>query len=653
MERGIKDPINDDVIEKLETETTTSTKIVTEIGNVKDDNMTDNETKLITETTTTTTTATATATTESGKSWYTQIIGKFEKVIYERLPETLKYNQKVVDALDVLKENISKKVNDSSVHPEIEWDAEVRCSNELCDDEITFLKERKEYIKESFAKYIGVDVEEIHVDDIPVIAFAGSGGGFRAMLATTAYMRAVHDSGLYDCGVYYSGLSGSCWNLATQYSSLCATKENPIQAVFEFFKKNLTHHIANPIGVLKALSKNSSPETAVELVFGGLVQKETMDLPLRVIDVYGSLLAARLIIGTDPESQHQDFKLSQQKRFLEGGKQMMPIYTAIYHERPWKDELDKEHAEYVENYEQAWAEHSKKKDHLAWYEFTPFEIGCDEQAAWVPTWAFGRKFELGKNLTRIPEQNIGQLIGIMGAAPCAPIYIDIRQFEHFLPEGWLKEKWKQLYDGAMEDIEEQERWKFEGHHLIPTASNYNYIYHLNPPPSKLGLTNNPILELIDAGAANDLPLYPLVHPSRKVDIIIGFDSSSQIIKHEYFEQEQLLFTSRKGITKVARDVENKYCEIYDYIPTGSSDGYTTPAAHPCTFCYLPYLPNDKVDKNFVPSTAKFASFANFTYTPEQIDLMASLAKQNWLEVEEKVKGVIIDAWKKKRDARLG
>ncbi|CAG8672210.1 11820_t:CDS:2, partial [Funneliformis mosseae] len=60
-------PIND-VIEKLKTETTTSTKIVTEIGNVKDDNMTNNKTKLITETTTTTTTATATAITESDKS---------------------------------------------------------------------------------------------------------------------------------------------------------------------------------------------------------------------------------------------------------------------------------------------------------------------------------------------------------------------------------------------------------------------------------------------------------------------------------------------------------------------------------------------------------------------------------------------------------
>ena len=46
------------------------------------------------------------------------------------------------------------------------------------------MEQRKEHIKESFAKYVGTD-EEIHVDDIPVIAFAGSGGGFRAMIGTT------------------------------------------------------------------------------------------------------------------------------------------------------------------------------------------------------------------------------------------------------------------------------------------------------------------------------------------------------------------------------------------------------------------------------------------------------------------------------------
>jgi hypothetical protein len=84
-----------------------------------------------------------------------------------------------------LKSTVKDKFEDESVHPEIKEDVEIRRSKDLCKEEEDFLKERKEYIKEKFAKYVGVDVKEIDVNDIPVIAFAESGGGFRAMIANT------------------------------------------------------------------------------------------------------------------------------------------------------------------------------------------------------------------------------------------------------------------------------------------------------------------------------------------------------------------------------------------------------------------------------------------------------------------------------------
>jgi hypothetical protein len=84
-----------------------------------------------------------------------------------------------------LKSTVEDKFKDESVHPEIKEDVEIRRSKDLCKEEEDFLKERKEYIKEKFAKYVGVDVKEIDVNDIPVIGFAGSGGGFRAMIANT------------------------------------------------------------------------------------------------------------------------------------------------------------------------------------------------------------------------------------------------------------------------------------------------------------------------------------------------------------------------------------------------------------------------------------------------------------------------------------
>jgi len=48
-----------------------------------------------------------------------------------------------------------------------------RSSLDICDEE-------KEFVRDKFATYIGVDA-----NDIPTIGFGGSGGGFRAMIATT------------------------------------------------------------------------------------------------------------------------------------------------------------------------------------------------------------------------------------------------------------------------------------------------------------------------------------------------------------------------------------------------------------------------------------------------------------------------------------
>ncbi|CAG8825406.1 10744_t:CDS:2, partial [Dentiscutata erythropus] len=93
--------------------------------------------------------------------------------------------------------------------------------------------------------------------------------------------------------------------------------------------------------------------------------------------------------------------------------------------------------------------------------------------------------------------------------------------------------------------------------------------------------------------------------------------STSNLDHKIFDENQDFFCDRRGFNRITRDVTNKYCEVYDFIPT-----------------------------------AKFYAFDNFTYTTDQVDLMIKLAKANWLESEKQVKGIIIDTWKKKRYARL-
>ena len=76
-----------------------------------------------------------------------------------------------------LYDEIVNQPPDLSVHPECEWDAEVRIGEELCIAERVFLGERKRRMKTSFARLMGVPENEVDERDLPIVAIAGSGGG--------------------------------------------------------------------------------------------------------------------------------------------------------------------------------------------------------------------------------------------------------------------------------------------------------------------------------------------------------------------------------------------------------------------------------------------------------------------------------------------
>lgn len=72
---------------------------------------------------------------------------------------------------------IVDELPDALIHPEVEWDAEVRLGDDICFAERAFLGERKRHMKPYFAKLFGVSEQEIDERDLPIVAIAGSGGG--------------------------------------------------------------------------------------------------------------------------------------------------------------------------------------------------------------------------------------------------------------------------------------------------------------------------------------------------------------------------------------------------------------------------------------------------------------------------------------------
>jgi cytosolic phospholipase A2 len=233
-----------------------------------------------------------------------------------------------------LADEIWQDAHDPYLNPEIEKLAAVRVSDEICDEEKHFLVRRRKVTRTALAKYLGLPEEEIHPEDVPCIAMVGSGGGLRALVAGTGSFLATTEAGLFDCVTYTAGVSGSCWLQALYHSSLGGRR---LDKLVNHLKARIGTHIASPIVALGAL--NSAPTN--KFLLRGFVEKLKGDpsAEFGIVDVYGVLLAARLLV---PKGElginDDDLKISNQRKNLGHGENPLPIYCSVRHEIPILEE---------------------------------------------------------------------------------------------------------------------------------------------------------------------------------------------------------------------------------------------------------------------------------------------------------------------------
>lgn len=109
-----------------------------------------------------------------------------------------------------LESRLTKELDDPARFPEIANQAVVRKGLDLCPEETAYVAARRTKLRDKFALYMGLDAAQVHPDDIPTVAFGGSGGGYRAMLAFLGYSLAMKEAGMWDLLTYVAGVSGSC-----------------------------------------------------------------------------------------------------------------------------------------------------------------------------------------------------------------------------------------------------------------------------------------------------------------------------------------------------------------------------------------------------------------------------------------------------------
>ncbi|TDL24273.1 FabD/lysophospholipase-like protein [Rickenella mellea] len=439
---------------------------------------------------------------------------------------------------------------DPAVHPECQWDAEVRLGDELCISERAFLKERRRKMKKAFARQFGVPEDEIDERDLPIVALAGSGGGYRAMINTTGSLVGADASGLLDCITYTAGISGSCWALGVLYSEV-AGNSRPESAARHLAERLQTSYLD-----METLDMLITSPTNKYLI-SGLLRKATAPLgSVSLTDVYGTLVSARLFVpsdltGLDP----RNLSLHQFRRNVDNASLPMPIFTAVLHEVPVEIEKPLADAKTGE----ALSVDTERKDMFKkeakdmeaqsrwlWFEFTPFEIGCDELGAWIPAWALGRRFEGGRSIDRNPELSFTILSGIYASAFCATLnhyFVEIQPVLRQLPA--------QLYAWLAEILDENDKELATTHAVMPNELP-NFVKGLTGQlrdNSPRDITERETLGFMPSITAElNIPYYPLLR--RDVDCIIALDASADSQDLWFTRAEE--YALKRGLSKWPR-----------------------------------------------------------------------------------------------------
>lgn len=491
-------------------------------------------------------------------------------------------------------------------------------------------------------------------------------------------------AGLWDCLTYVAGVSGSCWSLAAFYSFGRAS----MQAVIDRCKKRFSPH--HPLSGDAMRIMLSAPGGANALL-GPLIQKSKSNLSIVAMDLYSVFTTGwiffedgttrhhgRFAHGYDTSHQHSWHKFSDSRRYTDDGSEPLPIMTAVRHERPWKDWHDKEHP-FKEEHAAGEDDEDSPEAWFQWFEITPYEVGCDELEAWVPTWSFGRPFEEGRSTMQLPEQSLALLLGLATSAPAGPLTSYLATISRNLPAGFLGNTVHKIASGVSKLWGKDGTEEFENHHPLHACNEHNFLYHYSKletgqarPP---GLENSPRIHLIDSGMDNNCPTYVLLNPERQADIIINMDASSDVQKDTFQERVDQI-GSRRGLRfkkrhnlKPAEDKDDPdrfnglYAQLYDGSPCERPstvvDAYGRVVKNPpapiydreCTMIYMPLLPNERAAPGYDPSTASFSGSYNLVWTEDQVEMLVRLCAANFQQGQETVKTTLREAWERKKRER--
>ncbi|OJJ42657.1 hypothetical protein ASPZODRAFT_124987 [Penicilliopsis zonata CBS 506.65] len=329
--------------------------------------------------------------------------------------------------------------------------------------------------------------------NVPVIAWANSGGGFRSAMTgvggllaldeRTAGAKEARTGGLFQMLTYIAGLSGGSWPVASPTFHDYA----PIREMVSDWHVEIDRFEAT------TYSEYAAP---VEGYFESIYEKWEAGFNISVTDFLGRGFAYEYIPGVN-RTWSSIPELPGFKSFA--GPMPILSTSSINSSSPVEDGV------YVASWD------------APWYEWNPFEFGSWEKG-FIPTRYVGTV----PNENNTAEQcvaNLDQTSFVMGTAASAWNFWYLSEVSNgTLGQFTKRDMESAALDALVEDVDA----------IFSELWNYTVAEISNPSiPNPFGSQEN--LTLADGSEAGQaIPLLPLIQPARKVDLILAWDDSCEL-----------------------------------------------------------------------------------------------------------------------------
>jgi lysophospholipase len=249
----------------------------------------------------------------------------------------------------------------------------VRKAEGLSSREASYIAARKRVASKALGEWLKQTDPGFGVSDMPTVALASSGGGYRAMISGAGIVQAfdnrdnkVATKGLYQGLTYHAGLSGGSWML----SSLIGNDNEPVKSLSSLWEATLLKNSIWPENTA------SAPEFAQ--VKKDMIAKNAAGYPPTTTDAWGRFFSYQLFRGRDGGGAKSLSSIANNPSFV-NFSQPYPIITALG----------------ITNINGPVCD---AQDNATQYEFHPYEFGSWEKGveAFTPTETLGSRISNGK-----------------------------------------------------------------------------------------------------------------------------------------------------------------------------------------------------------------------------------------------------------------